>query len=58
VEVLCFLPAIAFGAVGIILSVVAKKKNYPRKIEMCEFAYTNYHKILNKIRTCFKRGRF
>lgn len=50
-----FLPAIGIGIAGIILAVIVKKKNYPRKIEMCRFAYTSYQKILNKLKA-YLRG--
>ena len=30
-----FLPAVGIGACGIVLAVIVKYKNYPRKIEMC-----------------------
>ena len=50
-----FLPAVGIGACGIVLAVIAKKKNYPRKIEMCRYAYTSYQKILNQLKA-YLRG--
>ena len=41
-----FLPAVAIGACGIVLGVIAKKKNYPRKIELTRYAYTNFESLI------------
>lgn len=50
-----FLPAVAIGACGIVLGVIAKKKNYPRKVELLRYAYTSYEKVLHKLRA-YLRG--
>ena len=50
-----FLPAVGIGACGIVLAVIVKKKNYPRKIEMCRYAYTSYQKVLNQLKS-YLRG--
>lgn len=50
-----FLPAIGVGACGIVLAVITKKKNYPRKIELCRYAYTSYQKVLNQLKA-YLRG--
>ena len=49
-----FLPAVAIGVCGIVLGVIAKKKNYARKIEMTRYAYTSYQKVLNTLRACLR----
>ena len=50
-----FFPAVAIGACGIVLSVMAKKKNYPRKIELTRYAYTNFEKVLHRLKA-YLRG--
>ena len=41
-----FLPAVAIGACGIVvLGLIAKKKNYPHKIELTRYAYTNFQSL-------------
>ena len=50
-----FLPAVAIGACGIVLGVITKKKNYPRKIELTRYAYTNFEKVLHRLKA-YLRG--
>ena len=50
-----FLPAVAIRACGIVLGVIAKKKNYPRKVELLRYAYISYEKVLHKLRA-YLRG--
>lgn len=49
------LPALCIVGAGSILTLLTKKKNYPRKIELCRFAYTSYEKILHQIKS-YLRG--
>ena len=46
-----FIPVIAVGVFGIILGVVAKKKNYSRKIELTRYAYTSFVKVLHTLKS-------
>ena len=50
-----FLPAVAIGACGIVLGVIAKKKNYPRQIDLTRYAYTNFEKVLHRLKA-YLRG--
>ena len=50
-----FLPAVGIGVCGIVLAIIAKKKNFSRKIEMCRYAYTSYQNILNQLKS-YLRG--
>ena len=45
-----FLPAVAIGACGIVLGVITEKKNYPRKIGLTRYAYTNFEKVLHRLK--------
>ena len=42
--------ALAVSGLGVLLQVIIRKKKYPKKIEQCQFAYTNYQKELNAFR--------
>ncbi len=53
-----FLPAVGIGVCGVCLGVVAKKKNYPRKIELTRYAYTSYEKVLHRLRAYLKGESF
>ena len=48
--------ALASAGLGGILQVLSKKKNYPKKIEQCKFAYANYQKELNALKG-YLRGK-
>ena len=43
---------------GLLLKSFAELKNYPRKIEMCKFAYTTYQKTLVELRSYLRGSHF
>ena len=45
-----FLPAVAIGAWGIVLGVIAKNENYPCKMELTRYACTNFEKVLHRLK--------
>lgn len=42
--------ALAVTGLGVVLNALTKKKNYPKKVEACRFAYTSYQKELNTLK--------
>ena len=53
-----FLPAVAIGACGIVLGVITKKKKYPHKIELTRYAYTNFEKVLHRLKAYLRAEPF
>ena len=52
------LPALSLTGVGVIISMLSKKKNYPKKIEMRRIAYTSYEKIQHRIKSYLRGGSY
>ena len=50
--------ALTATGLGMVLHALAKKKNYPKKVETCRFAYTSYQKELNSLRGYLRGNEF
>ena len=48
----------SISGAGLVLKTLSDKKNYKRKIEMSNSAYSTYQKILLDLRTALRRGPF
>ena len=50
--------ALSATGLGMVLHALAKKKNYPKKVETCRFTYTSYQKELNSLRGYLRGNEF
>ena len=46
------------NGVGVLVSSVSKMKNYKKKIEMSQIAFTTYEKVLVELRSALRRDEF